>query len=82
MSVSIDLVILIVAVVVLILMVLIYYSRPVSFGFQDDSFWQKYEYAKYLHENDRLTFKNLRKGCDTCTNVDYSKFKSMIEEGK
>lgn len=67
-----------ISVIILLVLVIVYVCMKTVGGFDNDYFNQGYEYAKILDKDNRLTFKNLKKGCPKCTNVDYNKYKNMI----
>lgn len=69
-------------VVVLIFLVVLFFIKIGISGFHNDDIKQKYKKAKFLHDNNRLTYKNLKKECPDCTNVEYAKMKTHLQEGK
>lgn len=67
---------------VLIALVILFFVKLGVAEFRTDDSRNKLVRAKYLFENNRLTFKNLKKECPGVTNVEYHKIKMQIQEGK
>lgn len=66
----------------LIFLVILFFIKLGKAGFADDKYIQKYEHARFLFERNRLNYKNLKKVCPNCSNVDYNRMKTMLQEGK
>jgi len=64
--------------IALAILVLIYYIyTKYQAHFADES--KEYSVAKYLHEKNQLTYKNLKKRCPNCTNINYMEFKNKLK---
>jgi len=71
-----------VLIAVLVFLVLLFFIKIGIAGFSNDDIRIKYEKAKFLYDNDRLTFRNLKRDCPDCTNVEYNKLRLELQEGK
>lgn len=69
-------------IVVLIFLVTLFFVKIGVSGFHNDDVKQKYQKAKFLYDNNRLTYKNLKRDCPECTNVEYIRIKTQLQEGK